>query len=398
MRQPPITVHYIMRVIVTNILIVFSLVCVFSCAEQPGDEPVAGDINSLLEKIRAEYELPAMAGAVISRGEVIAIDAVGVRKAGSDVKVTIDDKFHIGSCTKAMTATIVGMLVEQGKLRWDMKLSESLPDLAEGMRGEYKDMTLRHLIEHRAGLPGPDASWPEGKSFMDMHNLPGTAREQRKAYVKMMLGQEPEVKPGTEYHYSNAGYSAAGVIVEEVTDTEWEELICKMLFEPLGMKSAGFGAMGSSGKIEQPWQHKKKGDKIVPVEPGPLSDNPAVIGPGGTVHCSIGDWAKFVTMHLEGEYEGKRLMSEATLQSLHEPLLGGEYAGGWLVTERDWADGKALNHRGSNLKNYAVVWMSPGKRYAVLVATNIAGKRVKEACDDAVSGLISMYPPSGPRE
>jgi CubicO group peptidase (beta-lactamase class C family) len=382
-----------MRSILINILIVFLLVCIFSCTGESADEPVLGDITSLLEKVRAEYELPAMAGAVISRGEIIAIDAVGVRKAGSDVKVTIDDKFHLGSCTKAMTATIIGILVEQGKLRWDVKLREALPDLAEDMLGEYQDMTLRHLIEHRAGLAGRDASWPKGKSYMDLHKLPGTARQQRKAYVKMMLSQEPAVKPGTKYHYSNAGYSVAGVIVEEVTDTEWEELICKMLFEPLGMKTVGFGAMGSAGKIEQPWQHRKRRGKVVPIEPGPFSDNPAVIGPGGTVHCSLSDWAKFVILHLEGEYEGKRLMSEATLQSLHEPLLGGEYAGGWLVTERDWAGGKALNHRGSNLKNYAVVWMSPEKRYAVLVVTNIAGKGVEEACDDAVSGLISMYPP-----
>lgn len=376
-----------------NIAIFVLTAVFFGCEGKSADEAEAKDIKGLLEKIRAEYELPAIAGAVISRGEVIAIEAVGVRKAGSDVEVTVEDQFHLGSCTKAMTAAIVGMLVEEGKLRWDMKLSEALPELAGDMREEYKSVTLRHLIEHRSGLAGRDASWPKGKSFMDLHNLPGSAREQRKAYVKMMLGQEPEVEPGTKYHYSNAGYSVAGVIVEEVTDTEWEELITRMLFEPLGMKSAGFGAMGRAGAIEQPWQHRKRRGKVVPVEPGPFSDNPAAIGPGGTVHCSIGDWAKFVMLHLEGEYEGKRLVSEAMLESLHEPMLGGEYAGGWAVTERGWAGGKALNHRGSNLKNFAVVWMSPGRRYAVLVATNIAGDEIDKACDKAASGLISMYPP-----
>lgn len=382
-----------------NVLIVLLVLLVIGCAGKPGDEAAATDIKGLLEKIRVEYELPAMAGAVISRGEVIAMDAVGVRKAGDKTEVTIEDKFHIGSCTKAMTATIVGVLVEEGKLRWDLKLSEALPDLADDMRDDYKDMTLRHLIEHRAGLPGTKASWPKGKSFMDLHKLPGGPREQRKAYVKMMLGQEPEVEPGTKYHYSNAGYSVAGVITEEVTDTAWEDLMREMLFDPLGMETAGFGSMGSSGKIDEPWQHRKQlFRKAKPVEPGPFSDNPSVIGPGGAVHCSIGDWAKFVMMHLEGEYEPKRLMSEATLQSLHEPLLGEEYAGGWLVTEADWAGGEAMTHAGSNAMNYAVVWMSPVRRYAALVVTNIAGEGVEEACEDAVSGLISMYPPGGPRE
>jgi CubicO group peptidase (beta-lactamase class C family) len=380
-----------------SILIVIFLMLFLGCTEKSSDERGATDIKSLLDKIRAGYELPAIAGAVISRGELIAIDVLGVRKAGSDVKVTIEDKFHIGPCTKAMTATIVGMLVEEGKLRWDMKPGEVLGELAEDIRGEYKDMTLRHFIEHRAGLPGTKGSWPKGKSFMDMHNLPGTAREQRKTYVKMMLSQEPEVEPGTKYHYSNAGYSVAGVMAEEVTDTEWEELIHKMLFEPLGMKTAGFGAMGIVGKIEQPWQHRKEEDEIVPVEPGPLSDNPAVIGPGGAVHCSIGDWAKFVMMHLEREYEGKGLVSEGMLQSLHEPSLGGTYAAGWVVTEKKWAPGKVLTHSGSNAMNYAVVWMAPERGYAVLAATSIGGEEAEKACDEAASGLISMYPPGGMR-
>jgi CubicO group peptidase (beta-lactamase class C family) len=105
-----------------------------------------------------------------------------------------------------------------------------------------------------------------------MHRLPGAPRDQRWAYVAMFLREKPENPPGSRYVYANAGYAALGAIAERITDTAWETLLARRVFEPLGMRSAGFGAMGTPGKIEQPWQHRE-GKPPAPVEPGPLSDN-----------------------------------------------------------------------------------------------------------------------------
>jgi CubicO group peptidase (beta-lactamase class C family) len=349
------------------------------------------DLVGVLEPIRKEYALPALAGAVIMQGQTTAWGATGFRKAGNDVKVTFNDKFHIGSCTKAMTATIIAMLVERGKLRWDMTLSAAFPDMAKGMHPDYRNVTLSHLLCHRGGLPPANQSWPKGKSFTDMHNLPGSAMEQRLAYARMILRQEPKAKPGTKYIYSNAGYSIAGVIAEQAVETPWEILMRTMLFEPLGMTTAGFGAMGTPGKIDQPWQHRMNDEKIRAVEPGRLSDNPPVLGPGGTVHCSIRDWAKFITAHLKGlKVEGGLLKTE-TFALLHTAGFGGDYASGWSVTNRDWAGGKVFTHAGSNTMNFAVVWMAPERDFAVLVASNQGGGDVGKACDEACSTLIRKF-------
>lgn len=349
------------------------------------------NLTPLLEPIRQSYGLPAMAATVILDGRTIVWDATGVRKAGSDVKVTPNDKFHIGSCTKAMTATLIAMLVERGNLRWDITLSSALPDMADEMHPDYRNVTLSHLLDHRGGLPSKHRSWPDGKSFTDMHNLAGSAMEQRLTYARMILHQEPEAKPGTTYIYSNAGYSVAGVIAEQAMKTPWETLMKEMLFKPLRMKTAGFGAMGTPGRIDEPWQHMIKDDELVAMEPGRLSDNPPVLGPGGTVHCSIRDWAKFVIEHLKGARDAGGLLKGGTLELLHTPGFGGDYASGWIVTKRDWGGGKVLMHTGSNNMSFAVVWMAPKCDFAVLVASNQGGGSVEKACDEACWMLIKEF-------
>jgi CubicO group peptidase (beta-lactamase class C family) len=365
---------------------------VAGCAE--GANSASQDVGPLLEPIREKYDLPALAGAVVLRGRMAALGATGFRKANEDVKVTGSDKFHIGSCTKAMTATIVAMLVERGKLQWDKTLAAAFPDMANDMHPDYGNITLKHLLTHRSGFPPskPNRSWPKGKSFIDMHNLPGPAIQQRLAYAGMMLSQEPEAKPGTKYVYSDAGYAIVGVIAEQAMNTPWETMMKEMLFRPLGMKTAGFGAMGSQGKINQPWQHRIIDGKLFAIEPGRFSDNPPAIGPAGTVHCSIRDWAKFIIAHLKGARgTGGLLLKPETFKMLHTPGFDGDYALGWDVKRRNWAGGKVLTHTGSNTMSFAVVWMAPKRDFAVLVASNQGAGDVAKGCDEAVWMLINEF-------
>ena len=115
------------------------------------------------------------------------------------------------------------------------------------------------------------------------------------------------------------------------------------------MRSAGFGAMGTPGRIDAPWQHRKDGDKLIPIEPGPFSDNPPFITPAGRVHCSMADWAKYIQCILAAARGEEGLLpASASVQQLKEPPFGGNYALGWGLHERPWAGGKALSHAGSN--------------------------------------------------
>ena len=110
-------------------------------------------LDAELEPVRAKHGLPALAAAVVKGGAIIAAGAVGVRAHGTDVKVTIDDRFHLGSDTKAMTATLAAMLVEEGKLRWDSTIGEVLGDEVPGINPKLAAVTLEQLLSHSSGIP-----------------------------------------------------------------------------------------------------------------------------------------------------------------------------------------------------------------------------------------------------
>jgi CubicO group peptidase (beta-lactamase class C family) len=351
------------------------------------DSQALENLNSLLEPILKKYELPALAGAIVTSKGLAAVGAVGVRKYGTNTPVTINDQFHLGSDTKAMTATMIATLVEDGKTSWSTTIEDVFPDLTSKMNPAYRKVTFEQLLSHRAGFT--DESWPKGKSLIDMYKLAGTPREQRAAYVAMVLGEAPVNEPGSKFLYSNRSYAVAGAMAERIANDSWENLMQKRIFQPLGMQTCGFGAMGADGdpkKIDQPWQHTLMLTWHRPIQPGPQADNAPVIGPAGTVHCSVVDWGKFVTAHLRGEQGLPGILKPETFKRLHTPSFGGDYAFGWMVVDRPWAGGRALTHAGSNTMNFAIVWMAPAKDFAVLVMTNQGD--TFEACDAAASALI----------
>src|SRR5262249_38888714 len=99
-------------------------------------------LDARLAPLLARYELPALAAAVVKDGTVVAVGAVGTRKAGATIPVTVHDRFHLGSDTKAMTALLAAMLVEEGKLRWNVTVAEVFPEFAEQIDPGLRRVTL----------------------------------------------------------------------------------------------------------------------------------------------------------------------------------------------------------------------------------------------------------------
>jgi CubicO group peptidase (beta-lactamase class C family) len=189
------------------------------------------------------------------------------------------------------------------------------------------------------------------------------------------------------------GYVLAGLMAEQVTGAPWEELMRRRLFRPLGMTSAGFGPPGKPGQVIQPWGHRGEGDELRPL----LEDNAPVMGPAGTIHCSVPDWAKFASLHLRGTVGGQRLLKPETLKALHTPEPGEEYVGGWSAVDRSWAGGLALNHSGSNTTWYCSIWLAMARDLGFLVATNAGSDQASRACDEAIGELIRIDGPDRPR-
>ncbi|MEC7231317.1 MAG: serine hydrolase domain-containing protein [Planctomycetota bacterium] len=331
----------------------------------------------LAELVEGALEGSAVPGAIVGiahHGEPIQVAAHGLRKSKSQVAITAGDLVHIGSCTKAMTATLAARYVDRGLLRWDSTLEEVLPELASAVHEGFRAVTLLDCLTHTAGVPANCSSWfAHGK-------LPLVKR--RLALAETNLADGPEREIGKEYEYSNLGYMLAGCFLERVGEGTWEELIAKDVFGPLGMTSAGFGPPNTKDEVDQPWGHVFLGGVALHRQ----SDNPEALGPAGRVHLTVEDWSRFALQFTEaaaaadtGDTPFLSADSRATLVEVR----ANRYACGWGVM----GTGEAIRHSGSNTMWYATVHVRPEDGLAYFAVVNAAGGDASEVVGEMITGL-----------
>ena len=336
------------------------------------------DVSSLLEPIRKKYDLPALAGSIVGTGGALAIGATGQRARGANDPVSIDDRWHLGSCTKAMTATLVALLVEEGRISWETTLGEIYPRETSIQPG-WKTVTIEQLLRHRSGLPADGTRWV---SELSDPSLEGPMRDRRRNVVREALAQPPKSAPDMETRYSNAGYTIAGSMIEVRMDGLWEDLMRQRLFGPLGMSSAGFGP---PVPLPQPRGHRKR----VPLGVGADADVPSVLGPAGTIHASLEDWGKFISLHLAGATTGTDLLPKESFARMHSPAPGTEHAIAWTLAKG--LGRQAIFATGSNHYWYALVWIAPEHELALLVVTNEGGDHARTATNEAARALFRHH-------
>ncbi|WP_417378770.1 serine hydrolase domain-containing protein [Gimesia sp.] len=365
-------------------------------------------INHKLEPYLKSGELPAVAAAVVERGTITEFGAVGTRKLGADIPVTIYDKFHLGSDTKAMTATIAGMMIEEGKLKWDSTLGDVFPELKDSMGKDVEKVTLEQLLSHTSGMRADDANFME--LLKNSFDVDGDLNELRYWIVKESVKLPLVAKSGDAWAYNNRGYTIAGAMIEKVSGKPWDELIVERIFEPFQLTTAGLGCQSSLGKIDAPLGHvKQKDGSIKSYMAGPNADNHPVLGPAGIAHLSILDLATWAGWNAgNGMRAPCNIVSPQMVEKIHSPVFtiksdkphrpgtppDGQYAHGWGWVSVDWAPYPLLYHGGSNGKNLAQVWIDKKKDIAIVIMTNISNPKAdatlreiaKELYEDATAG------------
>lgn len=353
--------------------------------------PAAETLAEVLGRVREQYELPGMAAIAFRRHDILEQACCGVRCQGKDQAITQDDQFHLGSLSKSMTASLAALLIAEKRLSWDDSLEKILGKTIPQMHPRYRAVTLRQLCEHRGGMPGHanDELW---KELWKRSSRPHNTAAVRSWYVGELLSRPPTQEPGT-YVYSNSGYMAAGLILEAVTGETWDVMMKKRIFEPLGMMQSGFGPAATVDMpMAQPWPHIDG----KPIAPGIRADNPAALGPAGTVRASMGDLARYGQWHMRsGEPKSTPPLSGTAFSELHRSrhfLKGqGGYALGWNEVPRPWAKGNALMHTGTNTMNYAVIWLAPYADLGIAVACNEGQRNAERALDNVAAWLVKKY-------
>jgi CubicO group peptidase (beta-lactamase class C family) len=389
------------RLIVTYILICSSIF-LFGCASKgkwipnlPEDVGAAGDgkLGYVLEYIRDSYHLPSLGAMLIVSGQIVEAEAMGFRKLGVDVHVTCQDRWHLGSMGKAMTATLAAVIVERGHIAWNTTVEEVFPELVEKARPEFLNVTLYELLSHTGGLPsyGSITKVPSWYSFF---NNPSPITIQRKQFAEEFLTLAPGGSQG-KFLYSNGGYIVAAAMIEKVTGSSWEQLMNTEIFYPLEMSSTGFDAPGKPDDIDEPRGHIMPPPINMgfysPIEPGAYADYPPVTRPAGLIHSTFGDYAKFLAEHLDGARGHDGLVTAETFRILHTPSPGTNYSLGWAIDRDDWAGGRTLYHNGSNLRWYAQVLIAPQRDLAIVTVTNAGQIPAKDGTLAALRALLERF-------
>lgn len=332
--------------------------------------------EAALDAVFAEAAPPALAAGIVTREGLGWAGVRGLRRAGAGDAATLEDRWHLGSNTKAMTAAVYGRLVDQGRARWAMPLAEAFPGLT--VDPAWAGITLDDLMHHRAGLL--DAGLLDQAWLIAAHGDQRPLPEQRTAFAARALAVPPRGPVGS-FAYGNGNYIVLGAAIEALTGQAWEATMQAELYAPLGLTTAGFGPP----RGEAPWGHRGG----VGIDPAGLADNPRALGPAGTVHMSLADYARFVAAMMGG---APGWLSEAARRHLLTPAAGSPpaYAAGWGVVNAPWAGvggpGPAITHNGSNTMWFATVLAAPERGLGFITLSN-DGAAGQQACTTLIRRL-----------
>ena len=319
------------------------------------------NISADVEQARKDNNLPALSVSVVNAKGLVAHGA-----AGASPK----DAFHIGSCTKPITATVIATLVEQGKLSWDRTIGDAFPDWTD-IRDEYRNVRLVDLLTHEGGVP----------PFEEEDQLKG-APEGRTAFAHYALMQAPVVPPRTAYKYSNAGFTIAAVMAERASGRSYERLVTDRVFKPLRLKTAGFGWPATVRG------HEWKDGQWSAVDPhGPYQLGPR-FAPAGDIHMSADDLAEFLRAHLRALRGERTLITPETAKFMHTKRI--RSGAGFGVKEvPDF--GPVSTYSGSADTFFTVIAIAPNRDVAVVVDTNAASDDVEKAVSGILKQMLTRF-------
>jgi CubicO group peptidase (beta-lactamase class C family) len=365
------------------------------------------DLNGLLKPVLEKYGLPALAAAVAKDGKIIATGAVGTRVMGMDIPVAIDDRFHLGSDTKAMTATLAGKLIDEGRLAWDTTIGEVLGPVIPNLKPKFAAIPLDQLLSHTSGLPS------DNQEIVDLYFANAyevTPTEYRRQIISdWATTHDIEETDGKTFRYSNLGYMIVGAMIEQVTGQPWENLMQTEIFAPLGLKTAGLGPQATTGLYDAPVGHviDDTSGKVTPHPWGAGADVPSVLGPAGTAHMSVGDFATWAGWNAGEGKRGPAIIKAETLKKLHTPHVtmeipnpkpgtpkSGSYGFAWGMVKFAWSDRPLLTHNGSNSMNLATIMVDPEIDLGFVVATNFPGLKADAALLEAAEALYKEFGPA----
>lgn len=385
-----------------NFLLVLLLLAVFQCgqSEQLQPDQAAGNIDqiskdslerlsSALENKMKEYQIPGLSITVVKGDKVLMCKGLGWTELEKRNPVTETTVFPIGSSSKPLTAILVSMLVSDGTLDWDDPVTKYLPyfHLKIKSNNPESQVTLRDLLSHRTGffhmeLIQKSINWGQEPDW-DQKSDP--IRTSREALLKAAAAFEPKDVFRTTHNYSNIGMVAAAEASGKAAGLEWDALMKKRVFEPLGMTSTTTSITQIKDFHNLAKGYLKGEDDCLPA----MLLNMDVISPAGGINSCARDMANFLRLLLNGGvYKGKRLINKAEIEEMWTTQIegalipGSSYGLGWFI--RSWNGHRVVEHAGNSLGYTANIALIPEFSIGYMMMSNVMPTPILETINEIV--------------
>ena len=343
-------------------------------AQKSAAKPSLAGFDQYITKAMQDWKVPGLAIAVVKNDSIVLMKGYGTRTMGAAQPVDEHTLFAIGSASKAFTSTLVAMMVDQGKMRWDEPATTYLPSLQMFDPYVTRELTVRDLLTHRSGLARGDVMWY-------------ATDYDRDEILRRVRFLKPTWSMRSHFGYQNIMYLAAGQAAAHAAGTSWDALVRDRIFTPLGMTETNTSVRDLAGKSNVATPHMDVNDTLITV-PWHNIDN---IGPAGSINSNVSDMIKWVRFQLaQGSVNGKSIVNSGALGETHTAQMtipvGADaklvnpfthleaYGMGWFL--QDYR-GRELDQHGGNIDGMsAMVAVMPEEKLGMVILTNANGSPV----------------------
>lgn len=372
--------------------------------------------EAYVQRSMEEWGIPGVAIAVVKDGKVIYLKGFGVRKIGEADKVDEHTVFPLASLTKNFTTTLMAQLVDEGKIKWDDKVIQYLPDFAVSNPQTTQQFTLRDLVSHRSGLTGfsGDTFWHLGFGQKE---------------IMKVLNFLPIVAPfRQEYGYQNHLVGIAGLVIEKVTGQTFSQLMQERFFDPLNMKDSSVGLESILSKISPSgWKafiktlfskNEKANIAILHDLDGNGKirstdfDSTMYTFPASTgINSSVSDMAQWMIFQLNrAKVNGKEFISSENFEQLFTPYVESkerkvdlqfpskrinkvQYGMGWFLYDYGLGDKRVnvVGHMAGMLGTRGLWALVPSENLGIIILSNLGGMRVSLFPEGIRSKFLDLY-------
>ena len=339
-----------------------------SATARPASLP-ASRIDAIVAKAMSAFSVPGVALAVVQPDGSIYAKGHGVTAVGTSTPTSADTLFGIGSITKAFTTTGIAMLVAEGKLDWNDRVIDHLPEFRMADPWVTREFTVRDLVTHRSGLP------PYAGDLVTLTS--GKANKQ--GIYRALAHLQPATSFRTRYAYDNLLYVVAGDLIERLSGMSWQDYTERRILEPLGMDGCAANLSRVSPRRPRSSAHETEMGSLTVVD-FPL---PSVIDPAGGIVCNAHGMMQWLRLNIGEASVGGSLPGESGMANIFKPVMQlpvgdmavefgrsnfAAYGLGWFV--RDSYGRLQAEHGGGLPGMVSYISVFPSSKTGVMVMTN----------------------------